>query len=356
MVGGHAASDDAPSATVTAAELAAMDRALELAAGGPAHGPNPQVGCVLLAPDGRPLGEGRHEGAGTPHAEAAAVAAARAAGHDLTGATAVVTLEPCDHTGRTGPCSELLLGAGVARVVHAVPDPDPVAAGGAARLRAAGVDVVGGVRVREGEALLRVWLHAVRTGRPFVTLKLAATLDGRVAAPDGTSRWITSPQARAHAHAHRGRVDAIAVGTGTVLADDPALTARRPGGDLADHQPLRVVVGRRDLPDGALGTPGGEVLHLRTHDVREVLRRLAEREVRHLLVEGGPRFAAAVLAAGVVDELHAYLAPVVLGAGRPAVEDLGITTLGDALRWAPREVTVLGPDVLVVATPSQEER
>lgn len=333
----------------TPAEDAAMVRALELAARGPAHGPNPRVGCVLLARDGRVLGEGRHDGAGTAHAEVAAIEAARAAGADTRGATAVVTLEPCDHTGRTGPCTRALLAAGVARVVHAVDDPDPAARGGARTLRAAGVDVVGGLQRVAGEALLEVWLHAVRTGRPWVTLKTATSLDGRVAAADGSSRWITSSEARADAHATRAVVDALVVGTGTVLADDPALTVRH-GAD--DHRPLRVVVGHRAVPDGArLRGPGGELVQLRTHDVHEVLERLAERGVRHALVEGGPTLAAAFVRAGVVDELHAYVAPVLLGAGPSPVADLGVTTIADAPRWRVRTVHRLGADVLVVARP-----
>jgi len=332
------------------AEDAAMARALDLATRGPRHGPNPRVGAVLLGQDGAVLGEGWHAGAGTAHAEVAAIAAARAAGHQLTGATAVLTLEPCAHTGRTGPCTSALLAAGVTRVVHAVTDPDPQAAGGAGVLRAAGVRVVGGLAREAGEELLGSWLTAVRTGRPVVTLKLAATLDGRVAAADGTSRWITSTAAREHAHRVRARVDAIAIGTGTALVDDPALTARTAEGDLAEHQPLRVVVGRRAVPAAArLRGPGSELLTLATHDPHEVLSTLAARQVRHLLLEGGPVLAAAFLAAGVVDEVHAYLAPVLLGSGHPAVADLGITTLADALRWRTVTVEQVGPDVLVVA-------
>lgn len=333
-----------------------MDRALELAALGPAGTPNPRVGCVLLDATGRTLAEGFHAGAGTPHAEAAALAAARAAGTDLRGATAVVTLEPCDHTGRTGPCTQALLDAGVRRVVHAVDDPDPRARGGAARLRAAGVAVVGGVRRPEGEELLRPWLHAVRTGRPYVTLKLAMSLDGRVAAADGSSRWITSTASREHAHRVRGQVGAVVVGTGTALTDDPSLTARTPDGTLAAHQPLRVVVGHRPLPPGArLHGPGGAVLTPATHDPGTVLTLLAEREVRHVLVEGGPVLAAAFLRARLVDEVHAYVAPVLLGAGRPAVEDLGLATIAQALRLTTRHVEQLGPDVLLVADVPQEE-
>lgn len=338
-------------------ERAAMLRALDLAALGPAHGPNPRVGCVLLDPAGRVLGEGHHRGAGTPHAEVAALADARGRGADVRGATAVVTLEPCDHTGRTGPCSVALLDVGVARVVVAVADPNPDATGGAARLRAAGVDVVVGVEEAAGRALLRPWLVAVGRGRPFVTLKLASTLDGRVAAADGSSRWITSRESRAHAHALRAEVDALVVGTGTALADDPALTARTADGDLAAHQPLRVVVGDRDLPAGGrLHGPGGELLHLRTRDPREVLAVLQQREARRVLVEGGPTLAAAFLRAGVVDEVHAYVAPVLLGAGRPAVADLGIGAIGDALRLRTRAVRPLGPDVLVEADVEGEDR
>ncbi len=339
----------------TPAELAAMDRALALAALGPARGPNPQVGCVLLGPDGAVLGEGRHAGAGTPHAEPAAVAAAASA--DLRGAVVVVTLEPCNHTGRTGPCSELLLERGVSRVVYAVGDPDPVAAGGAERLRSAGVEVLGGVRASEGEGLLEVWLHAIRRGRPFVTLKLATTLDGRVAAADGSSRWITSAESRAHAHGLRAAVDAIAVGTGTVLADDPALTARAEDGSLVEPQPLRVVVGERDVPGTArLRGPGGELVQLRTRDPIEVLRALHTRQVRHLLVEGGPVLATAFLRAGVVDRVHAYVAPALLGSGRAAVDDLGVASIGDALRLGTRSVDRLGPDVLIVAAPVEPSK
>jgi diaminohydroxyphosphoribosylaminopyrimidine deaminase/5-amino-6-(5-phosphoribosylamino)uracil reductase len=336
-----------------------MDRALELARRGPAHGPNPRVGCVLLAghaaaaPGSAParvLGEGYHRGAGTPHAEVAALADATARGHDVRGATAVVTLEPCAHTGRTGPCAHALAEAGVAHVVHAFDDPNPAAAGGAAVLRARGVRVTGGVRAAAAAELLRVWATAVRRGTPYVTLKTATSLDGRVAAPDGTSRWITGPQARAHAHAVRAAVDAVAVTTGTVLADDPALTARRPDGTLADHQPLRLVVGHRDVPAGArLRGPGGPLVPVRSRAVGDLLATAAAHEVRHLLVEGGPALATALLAADAVDELHAYLAPVVLGAGPTAVGDLGVPTLAAARRLRTGRVERLGDDVLVVA-------
>ena len=245
-----------------------------------------------------------------------------------------------------------LLVAGITRVVIAATDPTAAAGGGARVLRAAGVDVVTGVLEAEGEALNLRWLHAVRCGRPHVTWKFAGTLDGRSAAADGTSRWITGEAARADVHRRRAACDAIVVGTGTAIADDPELTVRpaslRPEGV---EQPLRVVVGRRDLPPGARLRAGEPALHLRTHDLAEVLAELHAREVRSVWLEGGPRLAAAFWRAGLVDQVLAYLAPALLGAGPPAVADLGITTITDAARLAISEVRRHGEDLLVVASP-----
>ncbi|PRX62623.1 diaminohydroxyphosphoribosylaminopyrimidine deaminase [Nonomuraea fuscirosea] len=209
---------------IPAEDVAPMARAVELAGRG--HGttsPNPVVGCVVLDSAGQVAGEGFHAYAGGPHAEIVALAQA---GERAKGGTAYVTLEPCDHTGRTGPCSRALLDAGVARVVIAVPDPTPKAAGGAARLRAHGVEVTSGVLAERAERVNEEWLTYARLGRPHVTWKFAATLDGRSAAEDGTSQWITSPEARADVHRLRAAADAIVAGIGTVLADDPRLTAR----------------------------------------------------------------------------------------------------------------------------------
>ena len=335
----------------SSSEIAAMRRALAAAARGPAHGPNPRVGCVILDAAGAVVGEGRHEGAGTPHAEVVALAAA---GPAARGGTAVVTLEPCDHTGRTGPCSHALLDAGVARVVIAADDVNPVAAGGARTLRAAGVDVETGALADDSRALNRYWEFAVGTGRPFVTWKFAATLDGRSAAADGTSRWITGPAARADVHARRATSDAVLVGTGTVLADDPQLTVRDADGRPVARQPLRVVLGRRPLPPTARVLDGdAETLVLADRDPALALKQLHEREVRHVWLEGGPTVAAAFWRAGLVDEVVAYLAPALLGAGAAAVGDLGITTIGQAARLVPSEVRRLGDDVLVVSRPDR---
>ncbi len=327
-------------------EREAMRRAIALAQSVDIpDGPNPRVGCVLVDSEGRTVGEGVHRGAGTAHAEVDALAQA---GTAARGATAVVTLEPCNHTGRTGPCSEALLAAGVARVVFAQADPHAVAAGGADRLRSAGVDVEGGLLAPEAAALNEAWTHAVTTGRPFVTWKVAATLDGRVAAADGTSRWITGAAARAEVHLWRRRCDAIAVGTGTALADDPQLTARDGQGALVGQQPLRVVVGRSDIPASARVLDGAAPsLHLRTHDPAEVLAALAQREVRHLLLEGGPRLGAAFLAAGLIDEVVWYVAPMLLGSGSSAVADWGVSTLGEGVRLRDVRVEQVGEDARI---------
>lgn len=330
-------------------DTALMQRAVDAALRGPEADPNPRVGCVVTDAAGHVVGVGHHRGAGTPHAEVDALAQA---GEAARGGTAHVTLEPCDHTGRTGPCSLALLEAGVARVRYAVPEPWADAAGGAARLAAAGVDVAPGPLREEAEAVNRTWLFAVRAGRPFVAWKTASTLDGRVAAADGTSRWVTGEQARADVHALRARVGAVLVGTGTALADDPALTVRGPDGAVTGRQPLRVVVGTRPLPPGArLLDDTAPTLRVATHDPGAALREVREHGIHHVLLEGGPTLAAAFLRAGLVDEVVAYLAPALLGAGAHALGDLGVTTIADAVRLDPTDVTVLGGDVRLTARP-----
>ena len=321
-------------------EQDAMLRALALAATpGTPLGPNPRVGCVLLSPEGEVLAEGRHRGAGSAHAE---VDALNRAGERARGATAVVTLEPCNHTGRTGPCARALVEAGVARVVHAQHDPNPVAAGGAATLRAAGVEVVSGLLAEEAAALNRAWSFGLSHRRPLVTWKVAARLDGRSAATDGTSRWISSSASRRDVHALRARVDTVLVGTGTALADDPALTVREADGTPASHQPLRAVMGKRALPPRSRLLDGScETLVLDTRDPREALARLFDAGRRHVLLEGGPTLAAAFLDAGLVDEVVAYLAPVLLGSGVAAVGDLGVSTIAEAHRLEVVDVSAI---------------
>jgi diaminohydroxyphosphoribosylaminopyrimidine deaminase/5-amino-6-(5-phosphoribosylamino)uracil reductase len=329
---------------------AAMRRALELAARGPVTGGNPQVGCVLLDDTGRIVAEGWHRGAGTPHAEVDALSHLT----DARGLTAVVTLEPCNHTGRTGPCSEALIAAGVARVVYAVSDPGQQSAGGAERLRAAGVDVIPGVLADEVGELLHVWLTAVARKRPWVTVKWASTLDGRAAASDGTSQWITGTAARQRVHEQRAASDAILVGTGTVYADDPQLTARGDAGELVRHQPVPVVVGERPIPaNAALHRHPAGVIETNTRDLERVLAELDARDIRRVYVEGGPTLASAVVAAGLADEYAVYLAPALLGGDRLAIGDLGIRTIADARRLHIVSVEQLGEDLLVIARPEK---
>lgn len=310
--------------------------------------PNPPVGAVILDVDGRQVGLGATEPVGGPHAE---VVALRAAGERAAGGTAVVTLEPCNHHGRTPPCVDALLAAGVSAVVFAAGDPNPTAAGGANRLTAAGVEVTAGVAAAEATSgPLREWLHRQRTGRPHVTWKFAASIDGRSAAADGSSQWITSAAARADVHLRRAAADAIVVGTGTVLADDPSLTARLPDGRLAERQPLRVVVGERDIPpESRVLSRDCPTLRLRTRNPDEVLRALADRT--DVLLEGGPTLAGAFLRAGAVDRILAYAAPILLGGPRTALDDVGVTTIADALRWRYDGVEAVGPDVLLSLVP-----
>ena len=331
-------------------DVAWMRRAIELAARGigSTH-PNPVVGCVITSREGHPVGEGFHAVAGGPHAE---VVALRMAGDRARGGTAYVTLEPCNHTGRTGPCADALIEAGIARVLYAVPDPNQQAAGGAEKLRSKNLVVQQGMLQQEADEVNQVWLHSVRAGRPFVTWKFATTLDGRSAAPDRSSRWITGELARADVHRKRAECDAIAVGTQTVLDDDPELTVRDQLDRPVQRQPLRVVVGDRDIPPTArVRNDRAETLLLPTHDPAEVLRQLDDRQIRHLWLEGGPTLAAAFLRARLVDQIVAYVAPAVLGSGFSAIGDLGAESIDHLRRFHLADVTRLGDDVRLILTP-----
>lgn len=313
-------------------DASAMRRALALGASvRTTTSPNPWVGCVVVS-EGGELFEGATRPPGGPHGEVVALAAA---GGRAAGASLYCTLEPCAHAGRTGPCADAVIGAGVSRVVVAIEDPDPLVSGrGLRRLREAGVEVVVGVEADAAAAQLAPYLHHRRTGRPWVVLKLAATLDGRIAAPDATSRWITGPEARSDVHRLRAESDAVLVGAGTVRADDPELTVRT--APPPARQPLRVVLGR--APAGARVLPALEM----SGDLGALLDELGAKGVLQLLVEGGAQVAGAFHRAGLVDRYVLYLAPALLGGadGVPLFGGPGARTISEA--WRGRLVSVLG--------------
>jgi diaminohydroxyphosphoribosylaminopyrimidine deaminase/5-amino-6-(5-phosphoribosylamino)uracil reductase len=349
-------------------EAAMMRRALELAERGRGSvEPNPMVGAVLVR-DGAVVGEGWHERFGGPHAE---VLALRAAGERACGATLYVTLEPCNHFGKTPPCVDAVLAAGVARVVVAMADPYPEVAGaGLARLRDRGVTVETGLLEAEAERLNRPYLTLVRTGRPYVHLKWAMSLDGKSATRTGDSHWISNAKSRALVHTLRGRMDAIVVGSGTVRADDPLLTARPPG----PRVPARVVVsGRPALPEGcqllrtaaespvilattaAAEIPGVEVLPLPGRpDVTALLAELGRRRFTNVLVEGGAALAGSFLDAALVDEVHAFVAPLLVGGPHAAVGGAGFATIGESVRLTTVESVPLDGDVYIRAIVDQK--
>ncbi|MEU9197176.1 bifunctional diaminohydroxyphosphoribosylaminopyrimidine deaminase/5-amino-6-(5-phosphoribosylamino)uracil reductase RibD [Streptomyces hundungensis] len=357
------------------ADANAMRRAIELAARGlGSTSPNPVVGCVITDASGTVVGEGFHQRAGGPHAEVHALADA---GERARGGTAYVTLEPCNHTGRTGPCAQALIEAGITRVHYAVGDPNPQATGGADTLRAAGIHVEQGPLGAEAEAGNAAWLTSVRLGRPHVTWKYAATLDGRTAAEDGTSRWITSADSRADVHRLRAECDAVVVGSGTVRADDPHLavrgvegatqplrlavdtnaTAVKPGARILDDAAPTLIAVAEDADAGHL--PEAAVLRVPRAatglDIPALLAALHTRGVRSVLLEGGPTLAGAFVAAGAVDRVVGYLAPALLGAGPAALAAAGIPTIAEALRLDLTEAVRIGPDLRITATPLAKE-
>lgn len=346
-----------------------MARALELARAVPFTAPNPRVGAVLVR-DGDVIGEGWHRGPGTDHAEVVALRDA-----DAAGATLYVTLEPCSHTGRTPPCAPAIVAAGVERVVAAMQDPDPkVDGGGFAYLRGHGVDVVEAVGADAARRLNAGFVSQRTTGRPLVTLKLAMSLDGRLAAADGSSRWITGEAARARVHARRLEADAVVTGSGTVLADDPELTVRAVA---APRQPARVILDARGrVPvERKVFAPGAEVLVAttaaashETHvawkeagaevvvlparrgggvDFGALLDDLGGRVWHELYVEAGATLASSLLRDDLVDRLELYLGPILLGRGGPDLGDLGVTSMASARRFSVVDVDRVGEDVVV---------
>ena len=360
-----------------------MRRALALAEEGLGRtSPNPSVGCVIVR-DGVVVGEGRTAPPGGPHAE---VVALRQAGARARGATAYATLEPCNHTGRTGPCAEALIEAGIGEVVYALADPNVLAAGGADRLREAGVSVRGGVLADESRALLRPWLHSLSgSPLPWTVAKFACSLDGCTATRTGDSKWITGGKARARGHDLRQACDALLVGVGTVLADDPGLDPRPEGRDPAPGLKVVLDTALRTPPEAkllttpgpaliacgegpnaerrdALEAAGAEVVSFpgtegrtRSVDVGAVLLHLRERGCLSVMIEGGASVLGSAFGTGLVDEVWAFVAPVVIGGGQPAVAGEGPALIADAYRLHGVRTEALGPDILIRGLTAEEE-
>lgn len=360
----------------SSADITHMSRALQLAERGLyTTDPNPRVGCLLVR-GGEVVGEGWHEVAGGPHAE---IVALRQAKESARGATAYVTLEPCCHHGKTPPCSEALINAGVTRVVAAMEDPNPRVAGqGLDQLRQVGIDVASGLLREQAEALNPGFIQRMRIGRPFIRSKLAMSVDGRTAMASGESKWITGEAARRDVQHLRSRSSAIMSGIGTVLADDPSLTVRRESGELAVRQPLRVILDPHlSTPDNArfLSQPGSSLIVTATEDaeIRERLEGagaqvvylphgpdaidlhalmllLAEREINEVLLETGAILSGAVLHAGIVDELVIYMAPKLMGDGARGLFHMpGLDKLADAVALEIRDMRAVGRDWRITA-------
>ena len=373
----------------TADDAVWMARALQLAANGLfTTGVNPRVGCVLVK-DGRLIGEGWHERAGEAHAEVMALREALRRGHNTQGATAYVTLEPCAHHGKTPPCAEALINAGVSRVVAAMEDPNPLVAGkGLGLLQAAGIAVVAPLMSAEAEALNVGFVKRMRTGLPWVRLKMAGSLDGRSALANGQSQWITSPEARVDGHRFRARAQAIITGVGTLIADDPQLTVRDVTGPASQTtgQPLTMTPSLRVVLDSHLRMPvtakilqggcliatastdpdktraleaaGAEVMVVSDADgrvdVAALLKMLAERGVNEVHVEGGPRLSGVFLKSGLIDEILVYMAPCLLGSdARGWFDDLNLTALDRKVELKFQDVRMIGANLRIVARPAK---
>jgi diaminohydroxyphosphoribosylaminopyrimidine deaminase/5-amino-6-(5-phosphoribosylamino)uracil reductase len=301
--------------------------------------PNPNVSAAIYNSHGEPIADGAHNRTiSLDHAE---IVALKKAGSASQGATIVVSLEPCNHVGTTPACVDAIIAAGISRVVYAVADPNPIAAGGAQRLKDAGLHV-DFIESAELDDIQGAWLHRITTKRPYFIWKVAITLDGYIAASDGTSQWISSEQSRADVQILRSQSDAILVGTGTALADNPTLQPRIAGAST----PLRVVMGERDIPaDFNLYQGQGETIFLKSRDVKALLETFSERAVNQVLVEAGPTLGTALLKAGVIDEIVIYQAPVLLGSGKSWVADLGIKTIKDGMSLTQISTEQIGPDL-----------
>ena len=323
-----------------------LKRANELACLGlGSTGSNPIVGAVVVDSAGKIVGEGFHKSG--PHAE---VVALEQAGQLAKSATLFVTLEPCSHQGKTGPCSEAIIKAGIAKVVYAVRDPNLLASGGAKALEAAGIEVEFNSEVAVIAYSNRAWLHKIKNNRPYFIWKIATTLDGRTAAIDGSSKWITGPESRAEVSKLRAESSAILIGTATALADNPNLIPRDLG-KTRKTNPVRIVMGLREIPlEFNLHNEAAETVFLRSHDFSELLKLCAEREFNQVFVESGSELGTALLKAELIDELIIFQAASLLGSGLSFIGDLGATNIKEKMDFLIRDVAQFGNDLKITLT------
>ena len=316
-----------------------MTRAVELSKSGLGRTfPNPIVGAVVVSPSGEIIGEGFH--ARGDHAEVVAIQDCNQRGKSTTGATIYVSLEPCNHTGKTPPCTQAIVEAGITRVFYAVSDPNPIAQGGSDYLKAQGVEVIPHLLESESAFVNRAWLNKITKARPYFTWKIASTFDGYTAALDGTSKWITSDAARESVQQLRADSDAILIGTGTALADNPSLIPR-------DHarRPIRIVMGERALPsDLNVLDQGAQTIVIRARDTNELIEKMNGLGVNSILIEAGSTLGTSLLSVGLIDEIVWYQAPTLLGAGKKAIGEMNINTLSQGVGYEIKDVQRIGAD------------
>jgi diaminohydroxyphosphoribosylaminopyrimidine deaminase/5-amino-6-(5-phosphoribosylamino)uracil reductase len=322
----------------------AMQRAIALSEKGLGKcAPNPIVGAVIIDASGKIVGEGFHDRmTSKDHAEVVAI---RSAGDLVKGATIVVTLEPCNHTGSTGPCTKAIIDSGISTVVFAVRDPNVIAARGADALRAAGIKVVDGVLSEEASFINRAWLTKVKKSRPYFVWKVATTLDAKIAASDGTSKWISNEISRDDVQRLRRESDAILVGTNTVVSDDPHLIPR---GEFSGYSrnPIRVIFGENDLPTNSkVFDSAAETVHIKSRDLNKLVSKLNELDINQVFVEAGSKLTSAMVTAGLMDELVIYQAPALLGSGKPFFADESKSTIEDQMRLEHISTEVLAGDI-----------
>jgi diaminohydroxyphosphoribosylaminopyrimidine deaminase/5-amino-6-(5-phosphoribosylamino)uracil reductase len=327
---------------------AAMARAIDIARLGLGKTyPNPIVGAVITNASGEVLSEGFHQGG--DHAEVIALSAVK----ELpAGSIIYITLEPCNHHGKTPPCVDAIINSGIKKVVYAISDPNPIAAGGAERLRVAGIEVQSGIGADQARVANRAWLTKIEKGRPRITWKIASTMDGKVAARDGSSKWITGELARADVARMRSQVDGIVTSTTTVIADDPAMTSKGVGSN-----PIRIVMGTSELNTNMQILDGAaETVLIRSRDLKDLISMATERGFNELLIESGPTFGTALLRENLIDEIVLFQAPTFLGSGTPAIGDLDITNISGRLDFEISDAEIIGSDLKITLFKSANSR